>query len=132
MTPTLPSGLRDRIATAAVLLVTIVGPASIGLHASGRRDGTRTAPTRSSPSFLPDHAVHDFGDVPIDGEPVAATFALTNDGARPIRVISLTTSCPCVTATPGLADGRAEGPGTAPYPVTCRSGCASTERPAAR
>lgn len=102
--------LRDRIAAAVFVIVTIVAPASIGLHASFRGDEAPHAPARSSPSVIADHGVHYLGDVPVDGNPVEATFTLTNEGAGPVRMTSVTMSCACVAATLRLADRGSEPP----------------------
>lgn len=69
------------------------------------------APAPAPPSPLEvDHVLHEFGDVPINGGIVEATFVVTNAGEDPAGIVAAYTSCMCTTATLAFPDGTAEGP----------------------
>jgi Protein of unknown function (DUF1573) len=83
-------------------------PAVSAVHA-GSGDGWQTS-APGQEGLTADHLVHEFGDVPIDGGTVTASFRLKNATASTIRLTELFTSCMCTTVMLEFSDASTAGP----------------------
>lgn len=104
----------------AAVAVVLVGAVVIGALRDGDGAGRSgiTAATSSAATAAPalpsvleaDHALHEFGDIPIDGGTLESSFVVRNTDAEPARIIATYTSCMCTTVTLTFPDGNTEGP----------------------
>lgn len=115
-----PSPRPRRRAAFVAAGVVIAGVAVLGLYsATGTPPGiarpgaavTAPEPEPIEVSLLEaDHLLHEFGDVPIGGGIVRASFVVTNPEPAPEDIVSVYTSCMCTTAELTFPDGSTEGP----------------------
>ena len=56
---------------------------------------TAVAFAQDESSVSLDKSVHDFGDIYTDQGPVSCTFTFTNNGSKPILLLSVVASCGC-------------------------------------
>jgi hypothetical protein len=66
--------------------------------------------SQAESTLTADEALHEFGEIPIDGGDVTTTFTLTNSGQSRARVVAVYTSCGCTTAALEFTDGTTVGP----------------------
>jgi len=63
----------------------------------------------SESSLIATESFHDFGEILLQGGLVETQFDLTNEGANPITIGKVYTSCLCTTATIIESDGKEKG-----------------------